>query len=143
MIKKKKFTLGITSTYVENTAFRISMAPLTWDHLHIRGEYAPLIVKLIVLSGSPPHTWRIPNNNIAFVKVIGITSTYVENTPPYLINYKIARDHLHIRGEYQVVNEVLDCELGSPPHTWRIPDNWERGRKANRITSTYVENTFG
>ena len=51
--------------------------------------------------GSPPHTWRILVGNV----IIGT----------------IARDHLHIRGEYAMLRR--------------------RQLDSNRITSTYVENT--
>ena len=33
--------------------------------------------------------------------------------------------------------------VGSPPHTWRIQLPWDYINDNYRITSTYVENTFG
>ena len=72
---------------------------------------------------------------------IGITSTYVENTPIQNLNFCFLRDHLHIRGEYEFhVLEGLGM-LGSPPHTWRIQFKVYKTGLRHRITSTYVENT--
>ena len=50
--------------------------------------------------GSPPHTWRIQIELKGLAALAGITSTYVENTPPELSGVDPAKDHLHIRGEY-------------------------------------------
>ena len=73
---------------------------------------------------------------------VRITSTYVENTKPYHYTYKYAEDHLHIRGEYSNAAFLLIVMLGSPPHTWRIQFAIMQSKKAIRITSTYVENTY-
>ena len=52
--------------------------------------------------GSPPHTWRILMLANDMHIQDRITSTYVENTKKKLIKTKNGRDHLHIRGEYDV-----------------------------------------
>ena len=73
---------------------------------------------------------------------VRITSTYVENTccnPHPDLDLK---DHLHIRGEYLAPLARLPFSNGSPPHTWRIPSEYETERKDFGITSTYVENTL-
>ena len=74
----------ITSTYVENT-------------------FTPFGIITNGI-GSPPHTWRIPSAGCANFFIIGITSTYVENTETGGRNNALARDHLHIRGEYQALS---------------------------------------
>ena len=71
--------------------------------------------------GSPPHTWRIPTTWTVLLTAYRITSTYVENTETGGRNNALARDHLHIRGEYPIFSSPLAVRL--------------------RITSTYVENT--
>ena len=53
---------GITSTYVENTSSLKRLFHFLQDHLHIRGEYASLGSRLMIVEGSPPHTWRILND---------------------------------------------------------------------------------
>ena len=70
-----------------------------------------------------------------------ITSTYVENTCHALIACYQNQDHLHIRGEYLQMSDDEYDDLGSPPHTWRIPIFYILVNKYCRITSTYVENT--
>ena len=73
--------LGITSTYVENTAEIKPVEFSSQDHLHIRGEYLRAVTFSKMNGGSPPHTWRIRciiNDELACSR---ITSTYVENTP--------------------------------------------------------------
>ena len=70
------------------------------DHLHIRGEYVLKLVLVVMIQGSPPHTWRILLSSIVKVYVMRITSTYVENTLILASSASLAEDHLHIRGEY-------------------------------------------
>ena len=70
----------ITSTYVENTETKKKVKDVNKDHLHIRGEYHRVLARLLVPSGSPPHTWRIPFGFVLGSFGFGITSTYVENT---------------------------------------------------------------
>ena len=53
--------------------------------------------------------------------IMGITSTYVENTKPFI--------------------DTSRNIIGSPPHTWRIPPGGFVDAGSERITSTYVENT--
>ena len=52
-------TVRIISTYVENTAKKAMRKANTRDHLHIRGEYAPVKWLPKNIMGSSPHTWRI------------------------------------------------------------------------------------
>ena len=53
--------------------------------------------------------------------ILGITSTYVENTADARKNFHPFEDHLHIRGEYVKLVTFFLVGGGSPPHTWRIP----------------------
>ena len=115
------YPTGITSTYVENTSKNMKYHQLTWDHLHIRGEYQTKQFKTHKIIGSPPHTWRILTASMS----------------PSIL----AWDHLHIRGEYKQNPPRLCYTLGSPPHTWRIQLNEISKGPLMRITSTYVENT--
>ncbi|MBI1703956.1 hypothetical protein HYQ49_2563 [Lactobacillus crispatus] len=111
----------ITSTYVENTAGCQSLLTFHEDHLHIRGEYTLQCFRKMLGKGSPPHTWRIQIHIVTVVSLVGITSTYVENTIVLQqLNYWL-QDHLHIRGEYLIGYANAKPTLGSPPHTWRIP----------------------
>ena len=73
-------SVGITSTYVENTKADELGIPFAQDHLHIRGEYKSPLAVLIALLGSPPHTWRIRLLHLFHHSRLRITSTYVENT---------------------------------------------------------------
>ena len=73
----------------------------------------------------------------------GITSTYVENTPSERLSQQSHQDHLHIRGEYIRCGKQETIWLGSPPHTWRIRQDFLIWSSTARITSTYVENTPG
>ena len=111
----------ITSTYVENTA--------------------PAKMNCGCLSGSPPHTWRIHKMKLKRSHLNRITSTYVENTVHEAKPISDVEDHLHIRGEYTINNIYSTRVLGSPPHTWRIPEHLCCDKATRRITSTYVENT--
>ena len=91
--------------------------------------------------GSPPHTWRILNEDATFPVNIRITSTYVENTVITIDSQAEDEDHLHIRGEYFIMLEKAPALLGSPPHTWRIRAAVLLNFGYFGITSTYVENT--
>ena len=72
----------------------------------------------------------------------GITSTYVENTLIIINKSQLVKDHLHIRGEYELLSTPDEDPIGSPPHTWRILRFSIYSHRLNRITSTYVENTL-
>ena len=89
----------------------------------------------------PPHTWRILGVTASLCFVMGITSTHVENTAILTPCAHTCRDHLHTRGEYPTCFLICFCNLGSPPHTWRIPSAKALQDKDFRITSTHVENT--
>ena len=65
---------------MENTKSGITWLSKTWDHLHIRGEYNSKVTFDIPISGSSPHTWRIPATKAFTKDEVGIISTYVENT---------------------------------------------------------------
>ena len=136
-----KYSLGITSTYVENTLWPWNRCRWSRDHLHIRGEYIKLAVDCASPIGSPPHTWRIQARDINTVYIFGITSTYVENTKRWCDWRFGLEDHLHIRGEYISDLVIDDSITGSPPHTWRILTVLSHFLVSLRITSTYVENT--
>ena len=134
-------SLGITSTYVENTLNMHLPLMHQQDHLHIRGEYSIVAIVIVSKVGSPPHTWRIQYQPVRLSGRLRITSTYMENTASLYQIQSPKRDHLHIRGEYihGIARSVQDA--GSPPHTWRILRAYISTVFKNRITSTYVENT--
>ena len=111
------------------------------DHLHIRGEYKRVTSIRSIYLGSPPHTWRILNDDAIGALGLRITSTYVENTLLVFHMKHYCQDHLHIRGEYQHLALNVLLRQGSPPHTWRIHIQNSSFRDMFRITSTYVENT--
>ena len=133
--------MRITSTYVENTGLFNKRTINLWDHLHIRGEYCFASLSLTSSLGSPPHTWRILVLQAPSCTRPRITSTYVENTFFDYLNYHRMMDHLHIRGEYLLLENNTRRNIGSPPHTWRILKDLIFIILSKRITSTYVENT--
>ena len=92
--------------------------------------------------GSPPLTWRTPVNCCLMNPIIGITSTYVENTINTAPIVVVRQDHLHLRGEHLIGNMAIMSQIGSPPLTWRTPDVISVELDMTRITSTYVENTL-
>ena len=113
-------SLGITSTYVENTLNMHLPLMHQQDHLHIRGEYSIVAIVIVSKVGSPPHTWRIQYQPVRLSGRLRITSTYMENTASLYQIQSPKRDHLHIRGEYSAGIFGMKIVLGSPPHTWRI-----------------------
>ena len=115
-------SLGITSTYVENTLNMHLPLMHQQDHLHIRGEYSIVAIVIVSKVGSPPHTWRIPCWDFWHEDSTRITSTYVENTSFLASTFEQLQDHLHIRGEYGTGSVASLANKGSPPHTWRILD---------------------
>ena len=135
------YVIRITSTHVENTTLLMSVIKCNEDHLHTRGEYEDVAALDYRALGSPPHTWRIQDGFYEDDKLIGITSTHVENTkmlPPSMTGLW---DHLHTRGEYTPAGIAKLMSRGSPPHTWRIQLAFIGQKLAFRITSTHVENT--
>src|SRR5699024_12049331 len=133
--------LRITSTYVENTASLYQIQSPKRDHLHIRGEYPRRACPIGKSPGSPPHTWRIQGKMLFSFCLIRITSTYVENTFLFCLFVNVNKDHLHIRGEYELRFRLKNTSVGSPPHTWSIHTHLKSKCQNFGITSTYVENT--
>ena len=70
----------ITSTCVENTFKSSAFWCDSEDHLHMCGEYPIYVFPSSANVGSPPHVWRILKLINELGKIIGITSTCVENT---------------------------------------------------------------
>ena len=66
----------------------------------------------------------------------------MENTDLIRTGAKRQGDHLHIRGEHQILIEIGKKQSGSSPHTWRTPKPISDLRMTDRIISTYVENTI-
>ena len=60
-----------------------------------------VVIQSTTLTGSPPHTWRIPLDMTISNAANRITSTYVENTIFPSVTMAVFQDHLHIRGEYK------------------------------------------
>ena len=131
----------ITSTYVEKTCSICCSSASCEDHLHIRGENLSFLVLTLCPLGSPPHTWRKQDFQSWINLEDGITSTYVEKTHSKLALSSRLQDHLHIRGENELLVDYLIDYSGSPPHTWRKPKNYVVSGVFARITSTYVEKT--
>ena len=127
---------------MENTAVSQGVSTALEDHLHIRGEYFCATHSTPGNTGSPPHTWRIQIGIKVDIRLEGITSTYVENTCISNWSPDANEDHLHIRGEYFDNFFWSALVMGSPPHTWRIHVQEMFNNLSDRITSTYVENTW-
>ena len=131
----------ITSTYVENTYVCLLRVFRIKDHLHLRGEHTVLDLACLVCLGSPPLTWRTPNQTVSALQQTRITSTYVENTEQLNDIFPLFEDHLHLRGEHLFLHDFSPFVRGSPPRTWRTLIVWSGFFCVIRITSTYVENT--
>ena len=114
------YSIGITSTCVENTSPRVQKWFNFEDHLHMCGEYSLKIALLLNRLGSPPHVWRIQIFESLKIPAEGITSTCVENTTHFTHSKRRVRDHLHMCGEYDLIRSFWSLNLGSPPHVWRI-----------------------
>ncbi len=92
--------------------------------------------------GSPPHTWGILDTKFADAAGDRITPTYMGNTEMQRNFWQHHQDHPHIHGEYLARLSSLAQPLGSPPHTWGIRDHDHDQNWIERITPTYMGNTF-
>ena len=70
----------ITPTCVGNTANNPDKGAVYKDHPHMRGEYYLTCLRLVYMSGSPPHAWGILVMNDDYGINTGITPTCVGNT---------------------------------------------------------------
>ncbi len=131
----------ITPTYVGNTRVRYRRDCPTEDHPHLCGEYTPCEAACGACTGSPPPMWGIRVGPVLSLWIVGITPTYVGNTPSNGCSSPLQRDHPHLCGEYASWTSPADVSLGSPPPMWGILK--QEGLKHNdgRITPTYVGNT--
>ena len=131
------------------------------EQLYLRGEYYTLSRNDLILIGSSPHMWRTAiaiNSALCFIGSSPLTwrllcvirnftsgpriiSTYVENTLKAMLVQLRKQDHLHIRGEHEIVSMLNVTGKGSSPLTWRTLKANEKLLFSERIISTYVENT--
>ena len=108
----------------------------------MRGEYS-LVPNLIVLvTGSPPHAWGIPEKNKSGKAFVGITPICVGNTHNASEELLHLEDHPHMRGEYITISSTIDFSIGSPPHAWGIHFPALFFSDFIRITPTCVGNTI-
>ena len=70
------------------------------DHPHIHGEYSAIFSHLIIVLGSPPHTWGIREKLMTESLLPRITPTYMGNTKLVDQVSPVVEDHPHIHGEY-------------------------------------------
>ncbi len=133
--------VGITPTYMGNTFRDLYQRSNKQDHPHIHGEYLVQTVHALPLLGSPPHTWGIRYEMILSPAGTRITPTYMGNTTDRSCGSPAIQDHPHIHGEYvgSIVSKM--AIVGSPPHTWGIPDFGFDDVIPDRITPTYMGNT--
>ena len=96
---------------------------------------------MIRIKGSPPHTRRIPKLSASNADSPRITPAYAENTRWNEFRGYGLQDHPRIRGEYKKKQMGLELELGSPPHTRRIPGDGVGRVLGLGITPAYAENT--
>ena len=103
-----------------NISVRDSLAPFLSVHPHVRGEYAPNLLRTVLVAGSPPRAWgiliRFPSNH--------------QNIPV----------HPHVRGEYSSNPMMLEKDYGSPPRAWGIFERRGIKRSVLRFTPTCVGN---
>ena len=90
-------------------------------HPHVRGEDIVIVVRPVVLVGSPPRTWgRRPTRGI------------LRGVRPV---------HPHVRGEDGHRVGRLHPAVGSPPRTWGRPVRGAARAVPHRFTPTYVGKT--
>ena len=124
-----------------NTCQFLQMTRARKDHPHIHGEYGRAPQRKCKAVGSPPHTWGIRVANCLLCALLGITPTYMGNTPTNLKDHRNKGDHPHIHGEYAKGGMKMDLTQGSPPHTWGILAKACRSSLLKGITPTYMGNT--
>ena len=114
---------------------------LIWDHPHIRGDHSTLVLFILKLKGSPPHTWGPQPASSVVPEIVRITPTYVGTTHILTSSAPLNKDHPHIRGDHKRQGNTYMVSLGSPPHTWGPPHNREAFSGTSGITPTYVGTT--
>ena len=91
---------GTTSAYAENTCDHISDQHIGRNYLRVRGEYLTIMSIDCLLAELPPRTRRIQANPDALSNLLGTTSAYAENTPPWPFPATTPWNYLRVRGEY-------------------------------------------
>ena len=90
----------ITPTYVGTTIVIFFWRFLLKDHPHIRGDHILIVIESTEITGSPPHTWGPPVDELPLVSGSRITPTYVGTTASCSTNGAHVQDHPHIRGDH-------------------------------------------
>ena len=128
-------------TYVGHTLSTSMITRAESVHPHIRGAYVVGRVKPSVISGSSPHTWGIPVQQLYDGWRKRFIPTYVGHTLPSLPHPSHRPVHPHIRGAYHPRVGTNRALYGSSPHTWGIQPLQIWNGQLNRFIPTYVGHT--
>ena len=131
-----------TSTCVESTLQVGEQRCLVADHLHVRGEHVHGVTVCARAAGPPPRAWRARQRVVRLPAHARTTSTCVESTEPWSARRLPKSDHLHVRGEHQVLPAEQLALSGPPPRAWRARGWTIHRRSRRRTTSTCVESTL-
>ena len=88
-----------------------------WDHPRTRGVYVGLLVSLLVVGGSSPHTRGLPAGPSYGQVEGGIIPAHAGFTRATVYDNLGMRDHPRTRGVYVLLLDVHDVLSGSSPHT--------------------------
>ena len=107
----------ITPAYAGKTRTMSHKEKSCKDHPRIRGKDLLILVKLIALLGSPPHTRERPTYFSEINCIIRITPAYAGKTIKLHIFFPPIWDHPRIRGKDIPIRNARPIVDGSPPHT--------------------------
>ena len=92
-------------------------------------------------SGSPPLTRGIPNVEMSILSTSRFTPAHAGNTFRSGFKAIFRKVHPRSRGEYYKEEQTLIPEIGSPPLTRGIPDDFHTDRGRSGFTPAHAGNT--
>ncbi len=133
---------GITPAYAGHTVV-LQEAPLPdGDHPRLRGAYRKENQNMVSVTGSPPLTRGILQQDLGTECLSGITPAYAGHTS-FRASLNLQRgDHPRLRGAYAYKGFIACASLGSPPLTRGIPFRCSVFSSSIGITPAYAGHTF-
>lgn len=132
----------LTSTCVGRTCLARGRCFARSAHPHMCGEDHRGLLLVVVLGGSPPHTWGGPAQGLTGSQDRRLTPTCVGRTYCSVSSAYPGTAHPHMRGEDAVVDAAEVHGHGSPPHARGGRRTPRSGALPLRLTPTCAGRTL-
>ena len=137
----RNFLLGIIPAFAGNTPKNTKELKKLEDHPRIRGEHNEQDEKEKWRLGSSPHSRGTLQDLARMPERMRIIPAFAGNTSRNRAEAAMIEDHPRIRGEHHFLQNILECDTGSSPHSRGTLQCQKITRSAHRIIPAFAGNT--